>query len=82
MAISKRGDMIVAVNGAFNQNRVAHLLEELHRQFPAFGTIKVIDFEDQSVLVQTGTVYRHTLHSYRFKIANGRLVYRRKRRVI
>ena len=82
MAFSKRGDMIVAINGAFNQNRVAHLLEALHRQFPAFGTLKVIDFEEQSVLVQKGTLYHHVLHIYGFKIVNGRLVYRRKRRKI
>ena len=67
---------------AISQNRVTHLIEELHREFPVFGSIKVIDFEDQSVLVQKGSHYHHTLHSYRFRVVNERLVYRRKRRTI
>jgi len=74
--------MIVSIKSVFSQNRVTQLLEGLHRQFPAFGTIKAIDFEDQSVLVQQGSLYHHTIHTHHFKIIAGRLIYRHKRRAI
>jgi hypothetical protein len=67
---------------AISRNRAAHLLENLHRQFPAFGTIKLMNFENQTVLVQQGSMYHHSLHAHRFKIDHERLVYRRKRREI